>query len=61
MKNCTSCYYCFACTNLVHKKFCIENIQYSEIEYNKLLNDKTLTKEQFDEKLNNIYNNLNIQ
>ena len=32
-----------------------------ENEYTKLLNDKSLTREQFDEKLKNIYNNLNIQ
>jgi hypothetical protein len=42
-------------SSLINKKFNFNN------EYNKLLNDKTLTKEQFDEKLNNIYNNLNIQ
>ena len=32
-----------------------------ENEYSNLLNDKSLTKEQFDEKIKNIYNNLNIQ
>jgi hypothetical protein len=41
-------------SSLINKKFNFNN------EYNKLLNDKTLTKEEFDEKLNNIYNNLNI-
>jgi len=42
-------------SSLINKKFNFNN------EYNKLLNDKTLTKEEFDENLNNIYNNLNIQ
>jgi hypothetical protein len=37
MKNCDSCYYCFACTNLVKKRFCIENKQYTEYEYKQLL------------------------
>jgi hypothetical protein len=33
--NCTNCHNCFNCTNLENRSYCIDNIQYTEEEYNK--------------------------
>ena len=39
LKNCKNCSNCYNCQNLSHKKYCIENIQYSEQEYLKKLSE----------------------
>ncbi len=35
--NCKDCHNCFNCFNLSNKSFCIENVQYSEQEYEKIV------------------------
>ena len=38
-ENCVSCEHCFGCIGLNHKKFCIFNVEYSEEEYWKKLDE----------------------
>lgn len=52
--NCRSCEDCFLCCDLVHKKNCILNEQYSEEEYDKKL--KEFEKFGFDELLKKLEN-----
>lgn len=40
--DCTGCSNCFCCTNLRQKKYCIENIQYSQSEYESRMKEISL-------------------
>lgn len=51
MKACSWCNYCFWCVNLVNKKYCIENVQYTREEYFEILPvfRKNYSREKFQE------------